>query len=391
MNLKTPAVVLAFFLFIAPVFATEAPYAVDDVGKRLVPIEAVPNACAWPMLTDLPDGTIVAVLFGKPSHGQTAGEIECWASEDGGKTWSKRGNPAPHDPGTNRMNHAFGKAKNGDLVVLCSGWSNRYPEGSKGRAFRANTLVPWVSRSSDGGRTWKVDKSQFGPESMTLPDGKPLGIVIPFGPISAGADGKLHASAYFSKYMKEAPASKTHQTRKPDYALFFTSGDDGQTWEKPVFINKKPVRNETATFHLGNGEWLAAARGNGLGLYRSTDDGKTWEFQEDVTGRSQHPGPSDATSRRASAADLRQPRRPSHRRPFQQGRRQDMERSDGVDRLQQGRRISGECPAERRKGRHRVLFQPAALCDAGGDLGAVGEGGTGDLGLGIWVGRKDEG
>jgi hypothetical protein len=289
MNTNKLAVVVTLFLFVAPVFATEAPYAVDG-GKRLVPIEAVPNACAWPMLTTLPDGAIVAILFGKPSHGQVAGEIECWASEDGGKTWSKRGNPAPHEPGTNRMNHAFGKANNGDLVVLCSGWSNQYPEGSKGRAFRAHTLTPWVCRSSDGGRTWSVDKSQFGTESMTLPDGQPLGIVIPFGPVSTGADGKLRASAYFSKYMREAPASESHTLRKPDYALFFTSPDDGRTWEKPVFINKKPVRNETATLHLGDGEWLAAARGNGLGLYRSKDDGKTWKFQEDVTGPSQHPG-----------------------------------------------------------------------------------------------------
>lgn len=282
---------IAFCLLVfAPVCSAEVEYAAGADGNRLVPIEAVPDACAWPMLADLPDGSIVAVLFGKPSHGQVAGEIECWGSEDGGRTWSKRGNPAPHDPGTNRMNHAFGKANNGDLLVLCSGWSDQYPEGVEGRPFRAFTLAPWVSRSRDGGRTWSIDKSQFGPDSMTLPDGTPLGIVIPFGPISAGADGRLRASAYFSVHMKEEPVSESHKVRRPDYALFFTSPDDGKTWTDPVFINDKPVRNETATLHLGDGVWLAAARGNGLGLYRSADDGKTWKLQEDVTGPSQHPG-----------------------------------------------------------------------------------------------------
>ncbi len=40
---------------------------------------SIDNVCAWPNLTKLPDGTIAAVIFGKPSHGQMAGDIECWA------------------------------------------------------------------------------------------------------------------------------------------------------------------------------------------------------------------------------------------------------------------------------------------------------------------------
>src|SRR6185436_13057501 len=54
---------------------------------------AIDNVCAWPNLTVLRDGTIAAIIFGKPSHGQMAGDVECWASKDG-ELWEKRGHPA---------------------------------------------------------------------------------------------------------------------------------------------------------------------------------------------------------------------------------------------------------------------------------------------------------
>ena len=59
--------------------------------ERFVSID---NVCAWPNLTMLRDGTITAIIFGKPSHGQMAGDVECWASSDG-SFWEKRGHPAP--------------------------------------------------------------------------------------------------------------------------------------------------------------------------------------------------------------------------------------------------------------------------------------------------------
>ena len=71
---------------------------------------AVDNVCAWPNLTLLKDGTIVAAIFNHPSHGLAEGDVECWASTDGGRIWKLRGIPAPHEPGTNRMNVAAGTA-----------------------------------------------------------------------------------------------------------------------------------------------------------------------------------------------------------------------------------------------------------------------------------------
>ncbi len=83
---------------------------------------AVDNVCAWPNLTLLKDGTIVAAIFNHPSHGLAEGDVECWASTDGGKIWKLRGVPAPHEPRTNRMNVAAGTANDGSLIVLASGW-----------------------------------------------------------------------------------------------------------------------------------------------------------------------------------------------------------------------------------------------------------------------------
>ncbi len=57
----------------------------------------------------------------EPRTGRRA--VEVWNSADG-TAWTKRGVPAPNDPETNRMNHAAGLAKNGDLLVLVSGWTN---------------------------------------------------------------------------------------------------------------------------------------------------------------------------------------------------------------------------------------------------------------------------
>ena len=78
---------------------------------------AIDNVCAWPNLTRMPDGAIIATIFNQPTHGGWEGDVECWASEDEGRMWQLRGTPAPHQPGTNRMNVAAGLANDDSLVV----------------------------------------------------------------------------------------------------------------------------------------------------------------------------------------------------------------------------------------------------------------------------------
>ena len=122
---------------------------------------AIDNVCAWPNLTLMSDGSINTTIFGQPSHGQVAGAVECWNSKDG-QFWEKRGIPAPNESQTNRMNVAAGLAKNGDLLVLCSGWTDvKQPQRPKQGAFRDDILSSWICRSSDGGKTWSEAVTLF--------------------------------------------------------------------------------------------------------------------------------------------------------------------------------------------------------------------------------------
>ena len=237
---------------------------------------AIHNVCAWPNLTLLPDGTIVAMVYNQPNHlQQEGGDLECWVSTDGGEMWVKRGTPAPHEPKASRANVAAGLAHNGDLVVLVSGW-HYHPR---------RRLPPWVCRSSDQGGTWSVDKSRgavFFPEGADYED-RGERMIKPFGDIMALPGGRLAASFYH------------------DYGTVWIhfSNDDGRTWPEAAVLSSDH-RGETAALRLRPDRWLAAARVErgpdektpplGLELFVSEDEGRTWAQQGSLTAANQHPG-----------------------------------------------------------------------------------------------------
>lgn len=235
---------------------------------------AIDNVCAWPILVVLPDGTSTAVIHNRPSHGLMAGDVEVWASRDGA-FWEKRGHPAPNEPHTIRMNVGAGLAGNGDLLVLCSGWTDvKQPERPKQAAFRDAVLPAWVCRSADGGRTWT--------QHQEFPAGAPGWMpYIPFGPVLAGVDGALHTSCYAGEFVDPAKSTRTKGWR----AWHLRSDDDGRTWRMTSVIG--PRHNETALFHLGGRNWLAAARAEAMEIFRSSDDGATWGEPVLATERSE--------------------------------------------------------------------------------------------------------
>ena len=222
---------------------------------------AIDNVCAWPNLTLMPDGSVVATIFNRPYHGLDVGDVECWASRDG-RLWEKRGSPAVHEGESNRMNVAAGLAHDGSLVVLASGWG--------GRDFREKILPTLVARSSDGGGSWSRSSA------VQLPEG--VDFLIPFGDIVQG-EGKLLAASFYHEIPGAANA----------FVLF--SRDDGRSWGEAVKIAPGDY-NETALLRLGPDRWLAASRSHAdghLALYVSEDEGKHWARSGLLTLPGHHP------------------------------------------------------------------------------------------------------
>jgi hypothetical protein len=266
---------ILYAIFVILVFSGLRQTVADELKPvNVTHIVAIEDVCAWPNLTQLGDGTILAIIHNKPSHGGMEGELECWASSNG-ETWEKRGNPAPHAPHTVRMNHAAGLAGNGDLVVLCSGWTNeKQPQRPKQSPFRDDILRAWVCRSSDGGRTW-LHKKEFPAGESGWSEH------IPFGDICIGEDGSLRTSTYQGKFEDETKSSKIGSWR----SWQLRSDDDGMTWRAVNVIG--PRHNETALFHAGEHRWIAAARIDAVELFASDDDGLTWTGPNRVTGRNE--------------------------------------------------------------------------------------------------------
>ena len=261
-------------LSVAAAVATGADrkYVRTSDGRPARPAVAVDNVCAWPNLTPLPDGTVVATIHNQPSHLKQPADVECWVSTDNGETWVKRGTPAPRDTEqVARGNVAAGLATDGDLIVISSGWSDPRAEN------RGTVLPPLVSRSADGGRTWSIDPGGFPgtwPDAGDRPS-SPGGYLVPFGDILPGLDGTLRVGLYGGN---------------PGTTRVYRSKDDGRTWRNAGVVDADAVIHEPALLHLGGGGWLLAARLNGLNLYASEDDGRSWTLRGELTGAQEHPG-----------------------------------------------------------------------------------------------------
>lgn len=252
---------------------------------------AIDDACGWPQVTVLPDGTLSCLIWPHPLHGYTEGAAECWVSTDGGRLWRKTGVPVPHAPAQNRMNCAVGLGADGSYVALISGWDHRRPAGwrpdpldnksPKDYFGGANTLHPVPAVSRDGGRTWQ----QFPPVDARQPSGQGI---VPFGRIAPLADGTIGVMMY------------------RDEAAFFVSTDGGATWQQRGQLAGGRTFNETAWLRLDNGDLFAASRSYGAGnsgthaatggrvgqhleAFRSTDGGHAWKAEGALTLPMQHP------------------------------------------------------------------------------------------------------
>ena len=242
----------------------------------------VADAGLWPNLVTLPKGRLLMAGFNQPSHTLKPGDTDCWDSIDGGKTWRLRGTVAKRsDETSNRVHFAVGLTAKGDLLAIAGGMGDAADKTGKRRL-----LQPVVTRSTDEGKTWEtLGDFDAGFEHKYA--------AIPYGTISTGKDGSLRALVYMTT-RKDVTAF--NDAGNPFAAYMVRSDDDGKTWGKPALVGKDI--NETTALHLGDGEWVAAARtderpdpefGQEVRQYRSTDDGKTWKDEGLLTGYHRHP------------------------------------------------------------------------------------------------------
>jgi len=226
---------------------------------------AIDNVCAWPSLTLLSDGTILAVIYNRPRHGDVEGEVECWASGDGGRSWQYRGTPVRHQPDTSRINCACGLSRDGSFLVLVSGWHLKEWQPIR---------LPAVCRSRDAGSTWTRDGRVVSNRRCAL---------VPYGPVLALPDGCLGVFLYGTglEFNRQAAHS----------SFFFVSDDDGRTWRFRSAVSENA--NETYGLVLPDGSLLAVSRTDGdehLESFLSDDCGRLWRNSGPVTMGGQHPG-----------------------------------------------------------------------------------------------------
>ena len=200
--------------------------------KKKISVVAT-NACGWPNLTKLKNGQILCTYFNAPSHGLMQGDLVCSISNRNGLNWRKRGVVAKHPKDGNRMHLAVGMANNGDLLCFSSG---QFVKEDKFIGFSGH----WLSRSSDRGKNWYVDKCPKVPKIIQS--------TIPFGRIISIDDKKLAYSCYRSK-----------GRGNPSETWMVSSEDDGKTWNKISKFGSNDS-NEATLCSLGENRVLAAVR-----------------------------------------------------------------------------------------------------------------------------------
>lgn len=229
----------------------------------------------WPQIQLARDGSLLAFGYNAAAHTTLPGDVDCWASPDGGKTWALRATaasrPASH---ANYCHFATGLAANGDALILASGMDHAASINAA-RGPHAGVIL----RSADSGKTWE--------KSGTMPGVLPGQLKpYPFGSIIAAADKTLRTVMY----------TVDEKQNNIESAWMFTSRNDGRTWAEARKV--ADGINETVILPLGGKTWLGVARtsnrpapahGQEFRQFRSADDGKTWADEGLIASCHLHP------------------------------------------------------------------------------------------------------
>ena len=241
----------------------------------------VDKVCGWPKLTLMDDGCILMDIHNKPSHGSVDGSAECWASVDGGRSFSFRGVSGRGSVADGcYCDKACGLANNGDYLVVVQ---NLRQKGT------------FVFRSADGGKTFRqIGCISSGREQLANHGSMPF----PYGTIQRLGEGMLvfHYWMNTESDWEKGYADAIHE------AHIRISRDDGLTWDEDYLIGTGI--NETAVLFYDRENAVAVGRidaaytanpgaqrdaGGGNRVYRTVDGGKTWAEEGMLWGQGMIP------------------------------------------------------------------------------------------------------
>lgn len=238
----------------------------------------------FPVLTALPDDTIIGVLRGGAGHLGLAGRVEIVRSRDGGQSWTPSAVVADSD--RDDRNPALGVSQRGTVILAYHRTGNydaagRWtPEEFAARGERPVEVM--ITRSHDGGLTWERPY--------------PLGVPIietgsPYGKIVSLPDGTLLLAIYGPIHAELLGARAEGLAANTLCSYVLRSRDDGLTWTDTAAVGVG--FNETGLLALPDGAVLALLRGDvpndSLSVARSTDGGQTWTEPTQLTDTRQHP------------------------------------------------------------------------------------------------------
>jgi hypothetical protein len=256
---------------IASLAEAEPPHA-TQIARGLV----AANQGYFPVALRLQDGRIAVVLRGGDAHVGIRGRLDMVFSSDEGATWSKP--VVVVDTPVDDRNPALGQATDGTLVLAYWQYNSFDEQGRPYRPLRADKVSTWVTRSTDGGKTW----------SDSLPiDVADIRWGSPFGRMLTLPDGAMLLAIYGSAVQTDAqqPASTVQ------VGHIYRSTDMGKSWKRWSTLG--PRCAEPALARLQTGKIVAAVRtsdSGGVALMESTDDGRTWSAPKRLTPDSVHPG-----------------------------------------------------------------------------------------------------
>lgn len=235
-----------------------------------------------PAMVILPNGNIVTAIDRRwNNESDLANRIDIIAriSEDGGYTWSEEYPIAiASDANNGRGDCALVVAPNGDIVAAFVGGNGLWASSA------SDPIVSFISRSTDGGRTWTpVQEGGQGDITSQI-----------WGANCGGDNIRLNGTAAF--FGSGRGLCLTRQTgdnaSKNGRIMFVTavnrggtlynyvvySDDNGQTWK--VSDLAFSAGDEAKVAELNDGTILMSVRRSGArGYVKSTDGGETWGTQ----------------------------------------------------------------------------------------------------------------